>query len=127
MISKTFELELNSIFKQNSSNRLYEAQFQLLVDRLKEEYSLLNAEKMSLYRNSADPKSSPKLKQVECRISENRAEIMKLYKTTVRKARLTEGLQPRLSHKCGQFEKQEGQFKSGLAKGRTDRRGDWRK
>ena len=83
MTSQTFDNELNNIFVQNQSKRLYNDQFTLFIDRLKEEYTLLNAQKMNLYRTSSDPSSCSELKRVEKRISENRAEIMTLYKTTV--------------------------------------------
>lgn len=83
MISKNFENELNSIFAQNGSKRLYDAQFRLFTDRLKEEYSFLNAEKMRLYQQLDKPEGHPQIAKVDQRISENRAEIMKLYRTSV--------------------------------------------
>ena len=83
MISKAFENELNSIFEMNRSKRLYNDQFELLTGRLKKEYTILNDQKMHLYRTVLDPDNSSELKKVENRIKENRAEIMRLYKTTV--------------------------------------------
>lgn len=83
MTSKNFDNELNNLFVQNKSKRLYNDQFQLFIDRLKQEYELLNTQKMNLYRTSSNPTNSPELKRVEKRITENRAEIMKLYNTTV--------------------------------------------
>jgi hypothetical protein len=83
MISKNFENELKSLFTQNGSDRLYDAQFRLFTDRLKEEYALLNSEKMRLYQSLDKPDGHPKIAKIDARIGENRAEIMKLYQTSV--------------------------------------------
>jgi len=83
MTSKAFDNELNSLFEKNQSKRLYNDQFKLLIERLKTEYSILNGEKIHLYRTVKNPDTSSELRTVEKRIKENRAEIMELYKTTV--------------------------------------------
>lgn len=75
--------ELSQLIRQNSSNQLYNAQFQLLTSTLKEEYALLSAEKLKLYRTHSDPINSSRLHAIDKRIEANRAEIMKIYSLTV--------------------------------------------